>query len=130
MPRTVRIVLVSLLLGSMAPAMSRAATTYTWNAAGGPWTNPVSWSPARNSPSLDDILIFPAMGGVLISGIPNQTVGQIIFAPGAYYFFQSSSMATLTIIGGTGVDFDLPASAILTFNGSNVLQIGLAGGAT
>ena len=112
MVRSTRIALfVFFLLWNLPPATGWGATTYTWNAAGGPWTNSVSWTPNRTTPATDDILVFPAMGGVAISGIPTQTVGQVIFAPGAYYFFHGASPgAMLTIAGGTGLDLDLPAT--------------------
>ncbi|HEV8481405.1 MAG TPA: hypothetical protein VGR66_11480, partial [Candidatus Eisenbacteria bacterium] len=134
MARTLRIVFVSLLLGSWAPAMSWALNTYTWTGAspGHVFTDPTSWSPARSSPRTDDILVFPALGESLVSGIGNQTVAQVVIASGGVYRFSSASpgTVTLTIAGDAGTDFDIDSGAVLTVTGSNAVQISLANLAT
>jgi len=130
MARTLRIVFISLLLGSWAPAMSWALNTYTWTGAspGHVFTDPTSWSPARSSPRNDDILVFPALGESLVSGIGNQTVAQVVIASGGVYRFSSASpgTVTLTIAGDAGTDFDIASGAVLTVTGSNAVQISLA----
>ncbi|MBI5168039.1 MAG: T9SS type A sorting domain-containing protein [Candidatus Eisenbacteria bacterium] len=104
---------------------------YTWNAAGGgDWTVASNWTPARNAPSNDDLLQFTG-GTVVVTNIPNQTIGKLSLSGGANVTLQPSLPSSiLTFTGRTGADFDVPAGCTLTLNGSAALTIALASGAT
>ncbi len=84
----------------VAPRQVKAATTYTWNQTGtGSWVVATNWTPARNTPAADDILIFDGSQtpSPTITNIPRQTIGQLRIINNASVTF-SSGIAT----AGTG----------------------------
>lgn len=131
MARSIRLLLLGLLAGSLLPGVASSANTYTWRvpSPSGSWTNSGSWIPLRVSPAPDDILVFPSVK-LDVLNVPTETVGQLLFSPGANFRFFTSAAHTLTIAGGSGVDFDLPATDTLGVAGANALQIILGPGAT
>ena len=130
MARSIRMIVWFLCV--LFPGVAFGANTYSWRPVppGGSWTSASSWTPSRVSPAPDDILVFPPVANLLITGVPTQTVGQLIFQPGAGYDFGAGSAGTLTIAGGSGLDFDLPANSYLRVISSTALAISLAAGAT
>ena len=131
MARSIRFLLFGLLAGSLLPGVASSASTYTWRvpSPSGSWTSSSSWIPLRLSPAPDDILVFP-FANLDVLNVPTETVGQLLFSPGADFRFFASGAHTLTIAGNSGEDFDLPATATLDIAGANALQISLGPGAT
>jgi hypothetical protein len=67
-----------LLLSFTTPSLF-AQTTYTWNVASGDWGTPASWTPARNTPANNDILVFngSVTASPLATNVPKQTIGKL-----------------------------------------------------
>jgi uncharacterized repeat protein (TIGR02543 family) len=115
-----------LMLGSSAWAQS----TYTWSGGKGPapWTDADNWTPSRLTAASDDIIVIntPAT----ITGIPLETIGQLLINGGAIVALQAGVANTpLTIDGGTGDDFVVEAGSALQLNGT-ALQVTLSAAAT
>jgi PKD repeat protein len=105
--------------------------TYTWiGADGGDWTIPANWTPTRNTPGINDILIFTGGGTKTVINVPTQTVGKIVFSANTTINLQSAAAATLTILGVVGADLDIPPGCALNLNTANAITIALATTAT
>ncbi len=109
--------------------------TYSWNLPGnGSWTVPANWSPTRSTPLPDDIMrIETANTDLLVSNVPNETIGQLIIGGGngmsgspGKQLQAAVAGNTLTISGGAGDDVVVPASN--TFWQRNALNISLQAG--
>ena len=83
-----------------------AAESYTWNSALGSWIAPVNWTPQRDNPSADDILIFPA-GTWLANNTPWQQVGRIIINTGAEATWQAVASGMFILVNGDAAPFDV-----------------------
>ncbi len=117
---------LTLVLGSAAWAQS----TYTWSGGEGPapWSDADNWSPSRITIANDDVMVINT--SATITGIPLETIGQLLVADGATVSLQAGIAGTiLTLDGGTGTDFDVAAGSTLNLNGT-ALQISLSPGAT
>lgn len=59
--------------------LTNAQTTYTWNVLVGSWTSASSWTPARNTPASNDILVFN--GSITptasVTNIPRTRIGRM-----------------------------------------------------
>ena len=54
-------------------------TTYVWNLVGdGSWTTASNWSPSRNTPAANDILVINNGGTKSITGVPTQSIGKLL----------------------------------------------------
>src|SRR4051812_32161277 len=95
--------LLALLLAlvTFAGTTSWAQSTYNWVATAGSadWTTPGNWNPARNTPAVDDILLFNQTGNSTATNIPVQTIGKLQVSASTIANLQpaSSSVVTLTI---------------------------------
>ena len=105
--------------------------TYTWQgASGGDWTVATNWTPTRNTPAINDILIFTGGGTKTIINVPTQTVGKMVFSANTTINLQSSVAVTLSVYGVTGTDLDIPAGCALNLNAANAITIALLTTAT
>ncbi len=127
---TYRVVAVSEGVESAPASASQstnAPTTYTWIATSGTasWVTPTSWSPDRTTPDATDILNFSNGGSSIVTSIPTQTVGNIVFSNNTTANFQAASTATLTSGGLT-----IPSGSTLMSNGTTAaLTIAFSSGA-
>lgn len=100
--------------------------TYTWNTSNGSWSDPNSWTPARNTPAITDVLVFD--GSVLGKTIPitaalnftsPQTISQIRVINEANVTFTLIEDKTLYIgANAAGADFSVVANTKLTVTNS------------
>ncbi len=106
--------------------------SYTWTGAiSGDWTVAGNWSPERTTPMVNDIMQFSDGGVHTITGIPAQTIGQLLISGGSMITLQAAGSNTVTIAGGTGADLTVSGGeAQLNVSGTNVFTILLASGAT
>lgn len=78
---------------------------YVWAPASGDAFVSGNWLPARTASSTSDILVFNRGGAVTVTGIPNATIGQMVFSGGTEASFSAlSGPTTLNVGGGTGDD--------------------------
>jgi CSLREA domain-containing protein len=106
---------------------------YTWiGGANQDWQVPTNWSPVR-APATNDVLIFD--GNVtpspIVTNVPSQTIAALRLTNGVHGVKLSALAApqTLTISGGTGSDFAIPAGTLLTLDGSNAITVSITSGA-
>jgi Leucine-rich repeat (LRR) protein len=92
-----------------------ASESYTWNSAAGAWSLPTNWTPQRDNPCADDILIFPA-GAWLANSIPFQQVGRIVVNAGADVTWQAIVSGIFILVNGDAAPFDvdIQSTGILT----------------
>lgn len=90
-----------------------AAESYTWNSAAGAWNLPTNWTPQRDNPSADDILIFPA-GTWLTNNIPWQQVGRVIVNTGAEATWQAVAGGMFILVNGDAAAFDVDIQSMGT----------------
>jgi hypothetical protein len=111
-------------------------TNYSWNQTGaGPFnfTTAANWTPARTTPSADDILIFGnGTTNTIVSNVPSQTVARILVQNNTSIILQSLGANTLTVNGNTASvdDFRVDAGSSLTLAGASPVSISLASAAT
>jgi hypothetical protein len=107
-------------------------TTYTWNATGtASWATPSNWTPERTAPLPNDILRFNAGGSVIVTGVPSQTIGQLLISNNTDVEFQSAAGITLTIAGEDGTDLNVASgSSLNVIQPTNAITIALQTGAT
>ena len=108
------------------------AGTYFWNQSGtASWITPGNWSPTRTNPQINDVLEFNSGGSVVVTNIPDQTIGQLLISNNTSLDLQASASVTLTIKGEAGVDLDVPAGSSLTIaQVATGINIAFATGAT
>ncbi len=106
-----------------------AAETYTWNVGLGVWTATANWTPARENPASDDILIFPNNGMAQnATSTPFQQVGRITAqnpAPNGTTLTALVPGSFLLVNGDASpFDVDIQAMALLTLgNAANQAAI-------
>ncbi|MBD1209779.1 MAG: VCBS repeat-containing protein [Ignavibacteria bacterium] len=83
-----------------------AAESYTWNSGVGAWILPTNWTPQRDNPCADDILIFP-LGTWLANNTPWQQVGRIIINSGAEVTWQAVASGMFILVNGDAAPFDV-----------------------
>jgi hypothetical protein len=75
-----------------------AQTTYTWNVANGNFLAPNSWTPARNTPDTNDVLVFDGntQATTTVNNLRTQTIGRLLIINNANVNFA-------TAIADTGI---------------------------
>lgn len=120
----------------LTPGAVANATTntpvYTWSGGNGSWAIPGNWTPARAVPTTGDILQFNDGATVTVTGVPTQTISQLLVTGNTSVNLQgASNPVTLTIAGGTGTDLSVSAGSNLNLNvATNVTNLVLSTGAT
>lgn len=94
-----QVLLFTLILVMGFTQVGWGQTTYTWNVASGAWTTAGSWTPSRDVPATNDVLVFDGstQAAPSVTGIPKQTIGQLKFINNVTVTFSS-----LTATTGTG----------------------------
>jgi hypothetical protein len=116
-------------------ATTNLGTTYTWaqNVAGTyNWTTSSNWTPARNFPSPDDILIFNNASNVVANNVPTQMVGRLLVQGTSTVTLEGVGSSTLTISGNTTSidDFRIDAGSTLNLTGASSVSLFLRTTAT
>jgi hypothetical protein len=115
-------------LGATAEFTGRVnnGSTYTWNVGNASWAASGSWTPARITPAVNDILIFNN-ANVTASNVPTETIGQLLINGTSNVILTPvSANRVLTIAGGNGTDFNIASTATLTLNNGNATTIAFA----
>jgi len=110
--------------GELVPSL--APITYEWVATSSTadWQVPASWSPNRNTTLSTDILTFPRGGTSTATNVPTEVISQFIMSNNtAVTLLPSAAGNSLSILGETGVDLDIPSGCSLTVGGANNLII-------
>jgi hypothetical protein len=117
--------------GSFAYTLNVPIPTYTWSGGtSGLWATAGNWTPPRALTTTSDILQFNGGVAVTVTGVATQTIGKLLLSNGSTFLPQSGTAAVLTIAGGAGTDFDVPAGCAMNLTGTSALTIALASGAT
>ena len=115
--------LLNLFIGLVASFVCSniySQTTYTWNTAGGgSWATAANWTPARNTPAANDILVFSNGGTKTISNVPTQTIGRLIVTGNTNVSLEAytTGNATLTISTAVNDAIDVDAGSTLQIMG-------------
>ncbi len=93
-------------------ARMNTVPTYTWNqTAAASFTVASNWTPARTTPSANDVLQFSKGGNVVITNIPVQAISQLRVTNNTTAELRTVSLSTLTV-------------ADLTVDAGSALKIG------
>ena len=114
--RSFKLSAVAIAIASLALATPRLATAteYRWTPVGPTtWPAPGNWTPTRVTPLATDRLVFDSGTSVSITGVPNQTIGQLVITNGTFVNLNAAAFGNaLTIAGDTGPDFEITAAPI------------------
>lgn len=117
--------------GKVAISYTIGGIAYTWQTTSGSadWTLPASWSPARNSPANNDVLLFNLGGNSTAINVPAETDGKLQVSSNTVINLQASGANTLTL-GETASDsLTVSSNSQLVVTGANALTIALPTGA-
>ncbi|PYM07435.1 MAG: hypothetical protein DMD82_05400, partial [Candidatus Rokuibacteriota bacterium] len=120
-------------LALLVPALAFGQNTYTWKVASGSWTTSSNWSPKRNSPASNDVLVIDGTVTPIatLTNVPIQTIGRLRVINNAQTTLQAQSTGgAITIGGSTSPALDITAGSTLTINDNKVITIALTGSAT
>ena len=112
------------------------SNVYTWNQSSGTaaWGTPTNWTPDRNAPASDDILVFDNGGTFTVTDVPTQTIAQFFLVNHTSVTLKpAAGGASLSITGGPGADFEVPEGSVLALDASvatDSLEIALSDTAT
>jgi hypothetical protein len=123
------------------PLGAASINTYTWNGATTDYQVPTNWTPARNCPKINDILVFDAGSPAAsnVTNVPTQTIGKLIISGNRVVSFKDNVADaltnTITIGGSTGDDFVVQTGSTFNFDvlsttGANALVVSLLTGTT
>jgi len=114
----------------------KGQVTYTWNVASGDWTASGSWTPSRNSPVSNDVLVFDGstQATATVTAVPAETIGRLRIINNAAVTFSTATAVTgagtlartTTAVTGTGTSFTTFFSVgdyLFTGTSSNTSQI-------
>lgn len=125
-----------LLALALTALPAAAQTTYHWTGGGSAsWSLSTNWAPTRALPAATDILVFDTGTTLTLTGVPTETIGQLLVQPAGVtptvVNLQAASVnRVLTVAGGTGADLVVAAGSALNLTGTNALQILVGAGAT
>ena len=107
-------------------------TTYTWTGTTSTdWQVSTNWSPTRSTPATNDIIQFNNGVANTTTNVPTQTIAQLLLSNNTTVELQSAAPVTLTINGGTGVDFNVQSGSTLNLiQATNAISLSLGTGAT
>jgi uncharacterized repeat protein (TIGR02543 family) len=118
---------------TLGAGIARAQTTYTWNVSGtGLWTTGSSWTPTRNSPASNDILVIngSTTPTPTLTNVPTQTIGRLRVINNANATLTTTTSAkTVTIGSATPPSLEILAGSTLTLSGSTAIVLSIASGA-
>lgn len=114
-----------------SPGVNNTTTsvpTFTWIGGNGTWGTAANWSPARTTPGTSDILQFNDGTTVTVTGVPAQTIGQLLISNSTVVNLQAGAAGTLVIGGLSGTDLSVGSGSQLNIDGTNALTINLSAG--
>lgn len=106
--------------------------TETWK---DDWQNSNAWLNYGGPPTANDVVAFSLGGNVTPLNIPTQSIKKLIISNNTTVNITAASLVngsrTLTIAGGTGVDFEIEAGSVLNITGTgNTIAFSLASNTT
>jgi len=107
----------------------KGGTIYTWDGStSSAWTTATNWTPDRNIPSTNDVLVFngATVATPTVTSVPTQTIGQLKLTNNVNVTLQSAAAITLTMSGGSGTDLDIPTGSHLRLGSTGTNSINLA----
>lgn len=112
--------------------LSMGQGSYNWNnAGGGDFGTTTNWTPERTTPDPGDILLFNNGGTYTVTGLPTQTIKELIITGNTNVTLSASAAATLTITGAVGTDdFEVQSGSSLTLGGTSAILLTISTGAT
>jgi hypothetical protein len=124
-------------LGLSLSSSLNAQTTYTWNQTGSASFGLAgNWSPSRDTPAANDILVFNNGATTTVTDVPTQTIGGLTVASNTNITLNTSATPAkiLTITNGlSGADFSVESGSQLNVaitGGAFPLTIAIGTGAT
>lgn len=124
-------------LGLSLSSSLNAQTTYTWNQTGSAsFGLAANWSPSRDTPAANDILVFNNGATTTVTDVPTQTIGGLTVATNTNVTLNTSATPAkiLTITNGlSGADFSVESGSQLNVaitGGAFPLTIAIGTGAT
>ncbi len=110
--------------------LAASANSYVWIATGSAaWTTATNWTPTRTTPGATDVLAFSGGGSVTATGVPTQTISQLMISGNTSVTLQASAAVTLSMTGFSGTGLDLAPGSAITLSGSSALTLALGSGA-
>lgn len=109
-----------------APLLLFAQQTYTWSVSSGSWTDPASWTPARSTPAVNDILEFSA--NATVTDMPaSESIGKFRLYNNAVVNVSTTIACVITIGHNTvaAPHFEVDAGAALHIRESNDIQLNI-----
>lgn len=107
--------------------MAAAQTTYTFSVPSGSWSTASNWSPQRNSPASNDILVFNA--NATVTDLPaTEAIGKLSITNNAVIDI-SSTVAAVIQLGDASVSaphFSIANGCSLDIAGSKAVQMNIA----
>jgi hypothetical protein len=123
------------------PSGISSINTYVWNGATTDYQVASNWTPDRNCPKVNDVLVFDATSPATstVTSVPTQTIGRLLVSGNRTVSFKDNIADalpnTITIGGGTGDDFVVQSGSTFNFDiasntGTNSMVVSLLTGAT
>lgn len=111
---------VTTVAGTVSTDFTVINTTYTWNNTNTSWINPTSWTPARTTPTNNDLLLFNTTSTVTLDFASAQTIGYLNIGNNATVTFTVAANKTLNIDNNVaaGADFIVGAGSSLIVTNS------------
>src|SRR5439155_17545952 len=104
---------------------------YTWNQSGfASWATAANGTPARTTPSSNDVFGFSSGVVTTATGVVGQTIGQLLVSGNTNVTLQAAGAVTLNVAGAAGADLSLAAGSTLQATGTNAITLAIASGAT
>jgi hypothetical protein len=104
---------------------------YTWNQTGtASWATAANWTPSRTVPAANDVLMFNNGATTVATGVPTQTIGQLLVSANTNVTLQAAASVTVTIQGAGGADLSVAGGSTLQLATANALTLALGAGAT
>jgi hypothetical protein len=127
---------VSLIPSASDTTFTPPSIIYTWNASvstSGSYTDASSWFPSRITPAANDILQFNNGLFDTITGIPSETIGQLLVTNNTTVYLKAATPPpgiTYNIGGNTGTDLLVALGSQLNIAGGKVINLKLLTTAT
>jgi hypothetical protein len=119
---------------NLVPQGHQIAKSYTWIGANGNWSSPSNWSPSRNNPAANDILIFDgSISTVNIDIAADEQIGKLQLTNNASVAFSSAFDQRKISIGAAEIidpHIDISAGSSLSITGNNTLTLSVIEDAT
>jgi phage baseplate assembly protein gpV len=123
------------------PSGISSINTYTWKGTTTDYQIPTNWTPDRNCPKVNDILVFDASSPAVssVTNIPTQTIGKLLISGNSMVSFRDivadALPNTIAIGGGSGDDFVVQSGSTFNFDiasnlGTNSMVVSLLTGTT